>query len=544
MRRNMLALVVRALMFTLVLASPAGAARTPEQLDEKVNDLDRLVELVVLPMTLLIAVLSLGGIIGIVFSIRDQRRISQLHELAVSSEMSSQRRTEQSFTAFLEESQKTLTLVNDTLTLAKQATESERQAMERKAETNLGAIEEKAEDLILRVAENEDFDELLDVRDYRAEVQLIAHELAQLEAYRRLQDIDLPPYSRFLMGIEQYLDNKTDLALRTLRHATEDTSKPQLQRMALYWAAKLNAAVGNYDSARGLLARAIEDSQHTHIAWLEYERLRCEVELFGMPEPKQATPRKRYEAVAGYIEALIPLAQQLAERTKLYEDQHPNHEMVATLANFYMWIAYDRARLYTPLVTSPLSDSARGDLEKADPDGLGDDELRVWAVLQARNRYPKHDAELHDEQEVDFALRFGREECDFALGTGSARAYHTLESHAAADQAEGHREYRHTIELAQIALICDARELYLLTHGEGKSRANADVEQARNDVEKAYAGLTNGISGAPDHNITVFSHLERRNLSLEHFRLEARDLRDQALGLRRKERKPGGNDGA
>src|ERR1700722_18055215 len=82
-----------------------------DDLQNRVSDLEEIVQLLLAPIAILIGILSLGGALGIVFSLRDQRRLSQLHELAVSSEVSSQRRTELSYSSFLEESQKTLTLV-------------------------------------------------------------------------------------------------------------------------------------------------------------------------------------------------------------------------------------------------------------------------------------------------------------------------------------------------------------------------------------------------------------------------------------------------
>ena len=115
-------------------------------LQRQVSGLRDILQLILAPMSILIGILALGGSLGVVFSLRDQRRISQLQELTVGSEVSSQRRTEQSYSAFLDESQKTLTLVNDTLTLAREASDNAAQTMERKARSNLTRIEANAQD--------------------------------------------------------------------------------------------------------------------------------------------------------------------------------------------------------------------------------------------------------------------------------------------------------------------------------------------------------------------------------------------------------------
>jgi hypothetical protein len=44
------------------------------------------VQLMLWPIGILLAVLTLGGLLSVVFGIRDQRRVTQLHELAVSGE--------------------------------------------------------------------------------------------------------------------------------------------------------------------------------------------------------------------------------------------------------------------------------------------------------------------------------------------------------------------------------------------------------------------------------------------------------------------------
>ncbi len=89
--------------------------------------------LILTPMAILIGILAAGGALGIVFSVRDQRRASQLHALSVSAEVGTQRRIEESYSTFLDESQKTLTLVNDTLGLAKEASVREARSMDLKA---------------------------------------------------------------------------------------------------------------------------------------------------------------------------------------------------------------------------------------------------------------------------------------------------------------------------------------------------------------------------------------------------------------------------
>ena len=498
-----------------------------DRLDRDVDHLQDTWTFLLIPMSILVAFLAIGGGLGVVFSIRDQRRVGQLHELAVGAEMASQRRTEQSFTAFLEGSQTTLTLVNDTLQLAKQATESERDALKRRASAGLKEVEEKAEDLVLRVAKTEDFDVLLDIRDHRTELERIAAELSRLDTYRQLQeDIELPPYSRFILGIQQFLNDDTRTALRTLRVSTEEP-KPQLQRMALYWSSKFNTALGEYDEARWLLSRAVTESAETRIARLEYRRLLREVEFYEFADAHaDATPSERYEGLKDVIADLAELAPTLAEKTKNDDRQHPNFEMRETRADIFMWIAYDPDNLARPLAHRlELSAEKLRELHDANPSELLDDELRAWAVWQAEDLYPAADELGEEGADVTFALRLGRVESDFALGFADPDSYPPLERHAVDDQRREHREHRHTIELAQIALLCEARLLYLETPGD------YDGRQTDRGLHEAMGDLTGAVVTAPDHQMTVFSHLQRRNIRMDELEKEAAALEEQTLAV-------------
>jgi len=150
-------------------ATAASASATQADAESRLKSVEREVKdfrdnayFILIPITVLIGILALGGSLGVVFSIRDQRRISQLHELSVGSEISAQRRSDQSYSFFLEESQKTLTLVNDTLELAREATDRAAHTMELKAESNLARIEERAQSLLLPLLGKAQFEGIFD----------------------------------------------------------------------------------------------------------------------------------------------------------------------------------------------------------------------------------------------------------------------------------------------------------------------------------------------------------------------------------------------
>lgn len=494
------------------------------------------------PIGILLAVLTLGGALSVVFSIREQRRISQLHELTVSSELSAQRRTEQTYNTFLEGSQKTLTLVNDTLTLAKEASEQAAHTMDRKASANLSAIERAAEDLMLGIIETGDFERVVDIPEHRSRIQALVQELSALEGYRVLQDVDLKPYSRFITAIEQLLRGDAKSARQVLRHAAQDGSGRQLQRFAQYWAAKLSSAFGEYDQARGLYEQAKRDAPEGSVEHWELERVLLENEFFQAADsqPENARPGKRLATALPTLRELEQVAAALEEKTKSGDGQHANHEVAVTRANIYTWIAHRPDHLFEPILPAPQDAKhkpAQGSafdrtvsisneseqLEKVRR--MDDHALRVWSLRQAQRIYA-HQHDLHASAGVDFALMFGRAECHFALHEADdIREYHDLEQKVRDEQVGAHREHRWAVELRQIALIGKAR---LLRH-----ERMGEVEQGhgKTEVEAAYTRLLDALDDAPEHDhLRFFSHLQRRNLTAEQLRTEACALRDEALG--------------
>jgi hypothetical protein len=534
---------------TTTQATETSESGQIKNLRNQVSSFEKILNLVLLPIAVLIGILCAGGVIGVVFSVRDQRRVSQLHELTVSSEMAAQRRTEQSHNTFLSESQKTLTLVNDTLALAKEANEQAAHKMQVKAGDNLAAIEQRAEDLILDIIETGDFEEVVDIPEHRLRLRSIASELGSIEGYLRLQGIPLPPYSRFVKGIEQFLDGAIAGSLQTLRHAALDSSNRQLQRFSLYWAAKLNNAVGNYEHAENLFEQAVEHAGEDTVERYELERAHLETEFFRIADTSKAnTPAQRLEQVTRTLGKLEIVSEKLDAKAHDYKDQHSNHEVAATRADIYTWVAHDPEKLCHQLPKHAIANakklsqghafdgvlSTNSDDDKATLDlvlNLDSEEIRAWALLQALRIYifqhDSHEQSSHATTGIDFSLLFGKAECHFALRDEHDIVEYNDLKHKALEQEQGsHREHRWTVELAQISLICKVR---LLSHEQ--DREGSDVASLEGEVGGAYAHLQDVLHGAPDHNVTIFSHIQRRNLDEEEFRLEADALRRQALKL-------------
>lgn len=528
------------LIFAAALAPPPAAGQTQEQrvknLEKQVDDLKNDRDRILTPIAILIGVLAAGGILSVVFSIRDQRRVGQLHELAVTSETSSQRRADETYTLFLDASQRTLTLVNDTLELAREATQSAAQSMKQKSESSLDAIEHRAQRLLLDFLEEGFFESIVETRESRDQLEEIARDLEALEGYLLLQDIDLPPYSRFLKGIDHHLRDEADEALEALNRAAQDDSKRDLQRFSRYWVGYLHNTRGRYQLAAEQFHMA---KQHLPADWLqtfELDRKIAEADFFRIASASEATRTR--ERLAAVREQLVRLE---GVEDRLYRHEHDksletSHQVAATRAAVLTWIAYDPAN---PVGTLTLADikaaqSARPDdgageiggvvpidaFEKSQAwSDLEDGPLRAWALEQARQLYKWQEA-----VDKDFSLSFGQAECNFALGEQRDIDVYDNVQRKAEDRLAWHREPRETAELDQTVLICRGRILELCREGENP----AAIEDAKAELRSAHADAKRALGEVGDE-ITILSHLQKRNLTKVEFAQELNDFEHQEL---------------
>jgi hypothetical protein len=255
----------------------------------------------------------------------------------------------------------------------------------------------------------------------------------------------------------------------------------------------------------------------------------------------KAKPKDRFDAVAHLIRDLEDVADR-ALRNDADRSTQASHEVAATRAELYMWIAYNNERLFAPFDDGPIAkaaavtcpnDGIRADgtigVEAvqlcADWQALDGDALGAWATQQAAAVYnwQKWDG-------FDFALNFGQAECGFALGTWMENTTNLIEAYReaerrASEQLGMRREQRKSVEFAQLWLISSARLVWLLRYDRSDQvpMAESELRQAQRLVQDKLGD----IRGAA--KLTIFSALQRRALSIKEFKQEAEELVNQAL---------------
>ncbi|HEX6753358.1 MAG TPA: hypothetical protein VF093_07220 [Solirubrobacterales bacterium] len=430
-------------------AAPAETAVQEQQsdeikeLDEDLEKSERNFERIFLPVSFLIGILALGGGLGVVFSIRDQRRVSQLHELTVTGEVSSQRRSEQSYASFLAQSQTTLSLVNDTLELAKEATDRAAKSVAEKAKLRVDAIEERAQRLMLDVFATREFELVVEDPDRRAELHAIGDELRVLEGYLSLQDIKLKDYAKFVKALEQFLLDETESALQALQLAAQGRVVGDLQKFIEYWLGYILTTVGQYEEAIARFEHDEVDLSDDSPQYFQLERIKAETRFFSLAKPTPGTeswsaedradprePHRRFEVVAPLLDELQELAEKVAASDSHQAKIHTQLEVARTRADVFEWVAYDKSHLDEPLDFETAikrgGEIVYGHQSPEKPsDLLGSplwerlnepDLLRYWALREAR-KICKEDLGGRSV-EVDFALA----ECYFKLREDGAIA--------------------------------------------------------------------------------------------------------------------------
>ncbi|HEU4739597.1 MAG TPA: hypothetical protein VFS54_11025 [Solirubrobacterales bacterium] len=478
--------------------------------------------------------------------------MSQLHELTVGGEVLSQRRAEQSFASFFEQSQTTLSLVNDTLELAKEANERATQSMDRRAKEQVAAIGEKGDDLLQRIFRDGDFEEIAYVPEYRAAVHGIGDELRAVEGLLRLQDIKLPRHLKFIKAIDQFLLDDTEGAHNVLRQISHEGSTGPLHHFILFWLGYMSTTVGDYEEAVRIFVEdetglAADDTERFQLDCVIAEtrffdkakRLREEKTEDSEGSDPDA-PLARLHAVAPLLDDLTKLAYSIAISHDHRERHHVSLEVARTRADIYVWIAYDEDRINMPLesdvvagarhrglpeLSGPSKGLVAGDVEQLDAEvvestdeakeeaaratrfsrsqeveELSDDELRAWALTQAIGICEaQHDRNF----DVNFAL------AESYFLAGDRKPAKEAFEHATVSIRSEFRDYleqRRKVSLRQCELLCHQR-LHLLT---------GDEQEAR-QVNLSTKAALEAAGAMRQERVTIFSQIQRLNLNRAEF---------------------------
>lgn len=468
------------------------------RLEQEQENQRELVIILLTPLALLVGLLTAGGVAGLITSVRTENRNSQLHALVVAGESASQARSEQVHASFLDSSQKTLGLVNDTLELAKDASERAVTTMSDKARRRLEALDRRAQEVVRRARLLENPKRIVEEAELTSPIMAIAGELQAIEGFLALQDIELTSSCLFIRGMDRHLKQDSTAAVSDLWDAVDSSHEDGLEDLALYWIGYEYNNLGQPLEASTIFKQAIArlpgTSRSTRLAY-ELRRIELESRFFapaiavGRGEPRQS----QVAQVADIVEEGLKLVEEIEAQGVAALDS-AIADISNTLGNMYTWLARNPA---------------------ASDEG---DELATtnyWDL--AISMYNRSIDIASRADEVPWAFTFGRLQASGASSPGvpvDRPAYEVVRDQVL-KRIPSRYERRSLVLLHQTRLICLHHE-------------NQSIEQ----LESAMQDLRTELR-AVRPEVTLYSQISKCNLKREDFEPQVTEMFEQFRASRR-----------
>jgi tetratricopeptide (TPR) repeat protein len=230
------------------------------------------------------------------------RRAQESHLLAIGGEKDSQKRATQIHSALFESSKDTLTLVNDTLRLAKDASDRAANIIQRRADELLLDLDSKSRTLV-NIAYSDDRG-LVTNPKRRSQVGSLASKIHGFENNRFILPVDvaLTPACQFIRGLDFHLKQQFDDAFEAWDAVTKAKSvdaSDQLKSLAWYWIGYENNNIGNFDEAETNFSHA--EMFESGPRRFELQRIRVESRFFNV---KAGLAVKSIPSIKGILDAV------------------------------------------------------------------------------------------------------------------------------------------------------------------------------------------------------------------------------------------------
>jgi tetratricopeptide (TPR) repeat protein len=438
---------------------------------------------VLLPLTVLVGLLAAGGAVGLFTSFKTAKGQVRLHDLAVKSEEAAHDRTEKNHLEVFRSSQETITLVNDTLKLARDASEQAATAMSHKARDGMMELDREIKYLLAGAYETHDFKAVVKQDVMREGLADIARGLVAVEGILQTQDVGLTPHCLFAKGIDLHLKALSKPAIDCLVQVPHDGDH-ELSALALFWAAYESNNIGNFDKAVECLQQASEHYLSDTYRAQHYELTRCEIQahFFAMAWNQSAEGASRRGQIVDLLEKLSRVVTSVGANRRpdfVVEGRH----CAETTADMLFWCAQQ----------SPVDEAHGGP----------SDEQRTF-LNEAAHHYQTGGDHIW--------AQFGLAQARWALEDELTDAEYSMLHSALVSEGAAHREAR-TLALRHAAILIVEGE-----HGVSDDALHQSWRDLWNDVSK--------ITG----DITIFSPWQRRNVPRADFLREAQTYYERKSG--------------
>ena len=429
--------------------------------------------------TLTIFFFIFGSIISIILIIStitsliswntDRKRSSETYSLALQKEKESSERDRSIFS----QSTDTLTLVNQTLDLAREASKRASKSLENRLNKTHNELEQEASDLIEESKADKNSKVLVENSTYRSNLLTLALEITGLQYNLNILDIEvtLQPYCCFIRGMEFHLNQHFKPAINYWKQAKDHKNAPDpLRIMAFYWIGYEQNNLKNFEDATSNFGLAA--SIATGAMEYELERIKIESKFFDFPK---FTPEK----ILPEIESLY---QRIKKETDSEEFQKNKSDIALTLGNIYHQLGND--------FFSSDKGKAIEYYEKAKATFLEAPIKNKWIWFGYGESCYKLE---HYEEAEDSLLNKVKNEAELEYST--------------------RLEPRTKVLGQTTVLICSTR-----------------VKDLSKDVIPIY-NLIKTTLGGVDDRLTVYSQFQRRNVSKEQFLKDLNKIMDEWMSF-------------
>lgn len=401
-------------------------------------------------------------------------RQDYLYELSLKREEESSERDRHIFG----QSTETLTLVNQTLELARDASERASKGLEDRLNRQHKNLEQEASDLLDESKAYKNFKVLVEDSNFRSNLKTLASEITSLQTNQNILDKEvlLHPNCCFIKAMESHLDQHFKPAIKYWKKAEEhEKSEDSLRIMSSFWIGYEQNNLGDFEDATGSFEKASSLAKG-HMAY-ELERIKIESKFFDFPK---FTTQK-----------ILPEMESLYERIKVDKEnkseefQKVMSSISGTLGNIYYQFGNE------------LSSK---------------DETRE----EAEEYYKKAKATFYKAPIKNKWTWFGYAESCYKLGEyeESVDCFLNKVKNEAEFEYSTRLEPRTKVLGQTTVLICSIRVKSL------------------NENVKPLINLIKSTLGTVDKRLTVYSQFQRRNVSKKQFNADLDQLMEEFEKIR------------
>jgi len=422
-----------------------------KEVEDNAKSIDRLYTFIIVFFTVIFGVGTLTSIFGF---IKAERRADESHGW----ERSAQGREESIF----KQSQQTLTLVNETLGLAKEASARASKSLENKLKKSVKEYEKNSLKLIEESGAFEDDRRLVRQKETMSKIHGLGNKIKGLvNNIVILEDntVELDPHCYFISGIDSHLREDYTDAIENLENAAAHKEATQkLKSLAYYWLGYINNNLHEFDEAARNFLKALESA--TGPRKYEIRRINLETRFFNNEDGK--------ELIKEFVSLLADFdGEYQNSSTKGLKDKRV--KIQNTLGNVYYQVGNETGdKNYFKLAQEQFETS----LKSVNPET------------------PEH-----------MWVSFGLAEAKYKLGETDAAAKILKEQvNSEAEKEFIRREELRTKVLAKTTqLICAVR-------------SGAEIKNIKDSRDAVISVL-----GDVDNRLTIYSQFQRRNVSKDVF---------------------------